>query len=522
MNNPMSILVIDDNYDDRELYLRVLKEVFGDRLSIAEETSGENVLDAIEKAQPRCILLDYSLPGRNGIEVLGLIRSKYQHLPVILFTGQGSESLAVQSIKQGAQDYLTKAEIAPGTLRRAIQMAIEKSALKQRIEEQHGALEIFSRALAHDLREPVRTIRSFAHAICEGTIDDEMRDEYMRHIRDAGVRMSLLIDNVLSYTQLEGMGKVQHEVFSLNEAVASARANLTALFHERATVLSVDALPDVIGSRIQIIQVLQNLMSNSVSHCPVPVHIKISATRDGGTVRVAVRDDGPGIAPKHQLRIFEPFHRLSRGNMNCGLGLTICKKIMEGHNAVIGCESELGAGTCFFFTIAGALPNGLTEAQAPGVTALHPAESATIANVLLVDDHDGDILLTRALLLGPNGMRCNFLVANNGEEGLVMLREQARKNDRIDLVLLDINMPVMNGFEMLEAISQDAELGGTPVVMCSGSTWDKDKEQARVLGAIGFLTKPVFLEDLQALLVGTVGIRLVDQAGGPPILMRAA
>ena len=104
VEDTLNVLVIDDNVDDRMLYRRVLKKAFGDRLNLAEEASGERGLDAIAKTEPRCVLLDYSLPGRNGIEVLKRIRSKHPHLPVILLTGQGNEAVAVQSMKEGAQD----------------------------------------------------------------------------------------------------------------------------------------------------------------------------------------------------------------------------------------------------------------------------------------------------------------------------------------------------------------------------------------------------------------------------------
>jgi signal transduction histidine kinase len=521
MKDGVSVLVIDDSIDDRLLYRRVLNKAFGDRLKLSEAPSGESGLDGIEKADPCCILLDYSLPGRNGIEVLKRIRLDYPYLPVVLMTGQGSEAIAVQSIKEGAQDYITKEEITSETLSRAIVMAIEKGALKKRVDEQHDALETFSRALAHDLREPVRTIRSFAHAICDGQVEADQRDEYMRHIRDAGVRMGVLIDTVLSYTQIEGMGEVRHEVFCLNEATASARANLSALFRERGTTVSVEALPDVTGSRIQIIQVLQNLMSNAVSHCPGPVRISIDAARDGEAVRVVVRDDGPGIAPEHQPKIFEPFRRLNRANMHCGLGLAICKRIVEGHGGKIGCESEVGRGSSFFFTLPGAAAASARAGPEPGVETPVPTENLTIANVLLVDDRDDDILMARAFLSGPRGMRCNFLVANDGKEGLATVRDRALKNDPVDFILLDINMPVMNGFEMLEAVARDVELKHIPVVMCSGSTWDKDKEQARLLGAVGYLTKPPNFADLQPIFARSAGLRLVDQTVGPPVLVRA-
>jgi signal transduction histidine kinase len=522
MGDALNMLVIDDSIDDRMLYRRLLKEAFGERLGLAEEASGEGGLGAIEKTEPRCVLLDYSLPGRNGIEVLKLIRLKHPHLPVILLTGQGSEAIAIRSMKEGAQDYITKAAITPEMLGLVIQMAIEKSALQKRIDEQHVALEIFTQALAHDLKEPVRTVCSFAQMICDGEVAGDGRDEYMRHVRDAGDRMALLIDSVFSYTQLDGLGEPKRERVDLNETVESAKANLSALFRERHTTVSADSLPEVTGSRIQIIQVLQNLMSNAVSHSPKPVHIRIGATSDGGAVRVAVRDDGPGIAPEHQRQIFEPFRRLNRDNAHCGLGLAICQKIIEAHGGKIGCESAIGQGTSFFFSLPRAKPADSESAREESTAGTDRAgEGPRIANVLLVDDRDDDILFTRTLVTGRRGMRCNFLVANDGKAGLEVVRDHFRKKDAVDLILLDVNMPVMNGFEMLEAMSQDADLRRIPVVMYSGSTREKDKERSRSLGAIGYLTKPMLFEHLLPIIAKAPGIGLErEDEAGPPVLMR--
>jgi signal transduction histidine kinase len=523
MEDALDVLVIDDSVDDRMFYRRVLKEAFGERLSLAEETSGERCLEAIEKTEPRCVLLDYSLPGRNGIEVLKRIRLKYPHLAVILLTGQGSEAIAVRSMKEGAQDYITKATITPEMLGLVIQMAIEKSALQKRIDEQHVALEIFSQALAHDLKEPVRTVCCFAQMICDGRGGVSGRDDYVRYIRDAGERMALLIDSVLSYTQLDGLGDPEREVVGLDEALASAKTNLAALFLEHDTTVSADPLPEVAGSRIQIVQVLQNLMSNAVSHSAEPVHISIGAASDSRAVRVVVRDDGPGIAPEHQRQIFEPFRRLNRDNVHCGLGLAICQKIVEAHGGKLGCESAIGLGSSFFFTLPrAAAVNSQSAREAPIVGTREPGGSVRVANVLLVDDRDDDILFTRALITGRLGMRCNLLVAHDGKAGLELIRDHFRKNDHIDLILLDINMPVMNGFEMLEAIGEDADFRRIPVVMCSGSKREKDKERSRALGAIGYLAKPVRFEHLQPIIAKSPGIRLAEEATGQPILMRLA
>jgi signal transduction histidine kinase len=521
MEETLTVLVIDDSSDDRMLYRRVLREAFGDRLRFLEEGSGESGLAVIAKGEPRCVLLDYSLPGRNGIEVLKRIRVAHKHLPVILLTGQGNEFVAVQAMKEGAQDYITKTAITAESLSHVILMAIENGDLQKRVDEQRAALEIFSQALAHDLREPVRSVCSFAEMICNGEIEGDVRDEYMRHIRDAGERMALLIDTVTSYTQIDGSVEPERETFGLQEAVTAAMANLSALFRERGTAVTVEKLPEVTANRTQIIQVLQNLMANSVSHSPEPVRIGVAAMHGREAVRVCISDNGPGIAFEHQERIFEPFRRLNRDNAHCGLGLAICRKIVEGHGGTIGCESEIGAGASFFFELPGAaaVAEEKSTAEEPAVATPAPPNGTMVANLLVVDDRDDDILFTRTFLTGPLGMHCNFLVAHDGKAGLEAIRERLGE-DPVDLILLDINMPVMNGFEMLKVMSDDTTLRLIPVVMCSGSRRDKDMELARNLGAVGYLAKPVRFEHLQPIIAKASGLRLTEGGAGQPILMR--
>ena len=306
----------------------------------------------------------------------------------------------------------------------------------------------------------MRTVCSFADIICRGDIGDARRDSYMRLIRDAGQRMAMLIDTVFAYTQLNGEAEPNREAFDLNEAASAATANLSALISERGAKVSIDRLPSVTANRVQITQVLQNLMSNAVGHSAHPVAITIMAGRDGDSVRVEVLDNGPGIALESRAKIFEPFQRLNRDNHHSGLGLAISQKIVEAHGGKIGCDSVVGQGSSFHFTLPGAAPAVDATSTAALDAMAAPVETARLANVLLVDDRDGDIELARLFLEEPSGMRCNFLTARDGEEGLATIRDQRARNDPVDLILLDINMPLMGGFEMLEAMGKDAVFRG--------------------------------------------------------------
>ena len=150
----LSILIVDDDAGDRSLCQRALKIAWNDDLRIVEADSGESALQCIEKHTPDCVLLDHSLPGIKGIEVLKRIRLKHPYLPVVMIDGRGNDVIAVQSMKEGAQDYIVKHTITAPVLQRAIEVAIEHCAMGKRIEEQRTSLEILPALLRTTSRNP--------------------------------------------------------------------------------------------------------------------------------------------------------------------------------------------------------------------------------------------------------------------------------------------------------------------------------------------------------------------------------
>jgi two-component system CheB/CheR fusion protein len=136
-----------------------------------------------------------------------------------------------------------------------------------------------------------------------------------------------------------------------------------------------------------------------------------------------------------------------------------------------------------------------------------------LANVLLVDDREDDITLARLLLFHRRGLNCNLHVANDAAQALDLLCGALRRHDPIHLILLDINMPGMDGFELMERLQQYEELKETPIVMLSGSTYQKDKQRAANLGAVGYLEKPPRIKQFREIVdqIATVGVETGDQ-----------
>ena len=392
-----------------------------------------------------------------------------------------------------------------------------------RIQSQHESLEVFARALAHDLKEPVRTVRAFSELIATGEDPPQTRDAYFELIRRAADRMGMLIDTVYQYTQLEDPGRLVRRPCDMNQVIGAVTANLAQLIRERGAHVDAGPLPVVLAHTAHMTQLLQNLIANAIRHGPHGVRVDIRAEDQGDHWRFSVTDNGPGLAPGDHERIFQPFRRLNLNEEGAGLGLAICRKVVTLHGGRIWCESAPtgeGTGARFVFTLA-KTSQGAEPAVMSDLTHGTPMQhaDARLANVLLVDDREADVELTRVLLQVRDRLQCNLLVARGGQEALDTVRATQARGDRIDLLLLDINMPGMDGFEMLEKLRADSAISRVAVVMCSGSTYDDDLQRAQKLGASGYMVKPPSLEQLIPMLAGIPDLHL-DRDGSAARLLR--
>jgi signal transduction histidine kinase len=520
MSDPANILVIDDSEDDRLLYKRSLKNSAGFSYLITEATNGEDGLACLDKEAFACVLLDYSLPGRNGVEVLKRIRVKHPFVPVVMLTGLGNEKVAVAAMLEGAQNYICKAHIDPQTLVHVIQVAIQHGRMQSRIAEQRRALEVFAHALAHDLKEPVRTIRTLLDLVNTDLPLEGKTNDRLQSIRYAAERMNSLIDTVYFYTRLDGAEPTKLDDCSANVLLDMAEQNISELIRARRAIITCPPLPDISVNREQITQVFQNLLSNAIQNCAVTPVVEITVDERAEHWHFHVSDNGPGIGPEYAERLFMPFKRLSHHKaQGPGLGLATCRKIVELHGGKIWHETKSGAGGCrFIFSIPKLQPADAIHVAAQPVTQVKTFGDGEkrIATLLLVDDDEMAIELVQIQLIDTNRLQCNVLVARDGLEALARLRDM-----EIDLVLLDINMPRMDGFELLERMGAENLLGRIPVVMCSTSTYQEDISRAKKLGACGYLPKPPDFGRLRSILENFTTLKITEVGNGLQLLRAA-
>ena len=225
----------------------------------------------------------------------------------------------------------------------------------------NAELEQFAYVASHDLQEPLRMVASFSQLLAkryQGKLDKDA-DEFIAFAVDGATRMQQLINDLLAYSRVGTRGKPPAPM-DLNEVLAHAEANLNEAIRESGAVVTHGPLPTVDGDQVQMIQLFQNLLANAIKfRSQEPPRIQVSAQAQEGDWLLAVQDNGIGIAPEHQERIFAIFQRLHhrREYPGTGIGLALCKKIVERHGGRIWVDSIPGQGATFNFNIPGARRN---------------------------------------------------------------------------------------------------------------------------------------------------------------------
>ena len=226
---------------------------------------------------------------------------------------------------------------------------------EQRLEESNERLEQFAYAASHDLQEPLRMVSSYLQLIERRYADelDEDGEEFLEFAVDGADRMRDMIEGLLQYSRVETQGEPLEPV-DLNEVVGDVRDDLDVRIIESNGDVDIEELPRVAGDERQLRQVFQNLLRNALEYSrDEPPRVRISADRNSSMWEVSVRDEGIGIEPDEQDRIFKVFQRLQSRNDHggSGIGLALCERIVERHGGEIWVESEPGEGATFTFTL---------------------------------------------------------------------------------------------------------------------------------------------------------------------------
>jgi signal transduction histidine kinase len=359
-------LLVEDNLADGELVLGELRRG-GFEVSSDVVQTLEAFRQRVKETFPDIILADYNLGQWRGMEALEILRSEGLDIPLILVSGALGDMTAVECIKQGATDYVLKDSLTrlPASVRRALQEKQLRTERKQaeevlakKVEElgrSNRDLEQFAYVASHDLQEPLRMVASYTQLLAEryrGKLD-ENADKYIGYAVEGALRMQTLIQDLLAFSRV-GRNASGRTPTDCNAVLEQALQNLQAAIQQSHVSITHDPLPVVSSECSQLVQLFQNLIGNAIKFRGIEAPgISLSAEKQEGEWTFAVADNGIGIAPEHGEAIFVIFQRLHTreeysGN---GIGLAICKKIVEQHGGRIWVESEAGRGSIFRFTL---------------------------------------------------------------------------------------------------------------------------------------------------------------------------
>jgi hypothetical protein len=353
----LNILIADDDEGDRKHVIRALKEA-GVSFKYTETASVEEALKECDKGAFDCAIVDYRMPGHDGLHGVGALHDRLPCMCIIMATGQGDEFIATEAMKLGASDYIAKKRINAETIAHIIESAMEKAALRNKVAEQREELENFALVLVHDLKAPTRSMLGFVRRIerCNARGEPEKVAEYCRLVFEAAQRMDALIDSLRLYTRTDN--PVAFGSVEMLQVMKDTLSNLEESIGARGAHVTYGELPAVLGNAPQLTQLLQNLIANGMKYCEaeIPAIHVAAEPQDGNVWLFTVKDNGIGISEEFYDRAFDAFRRLpgSSNHEGTGLGVATCKKIVKRHGGVIRCASAQGQGTTFFFTLPGA------------------------------------------------------------------------------------------------------------------------------------------------------------------------
>lgn len=379
MSSLTNILVTDDSIATLKTLSAGLEDM-GYRVTTA--TSGREARALIRKRPFNIVIADIKLPDISGLEILEMVKELNPEAAVIMITGHASVETAVSAINEGAYAYILK-PVAMNELENIINNAlreqrllIENRELVESLQQSNRSLEEANRALgqisqaktdfvakmSHELRTPLNSIIGFSEVLLTKTspVDPETEEEFLNYIHISAKHLLSLINSILDLSKVEsGKITIEPSEFDLATLVEDVKTTVLPMLATKKQTLKVEvdeSISSIYADEPKIRQIFLNLISNAHKFTPRRGKIKIVCRQENcHQLHCSVIDDGIGINPQDQQRIFEDFGQVQRGSnsrgQGAGLGLSIAKRLVELHGGNIWVISQAGCGSTFAFSI---------------------------------------------------------------------------------------------------------------------------------------------------------------------------
>lgn len=506
------ILLVDDD----SALLQALPEALRlsmDGITVDTADSAGTALERVAGTDYDAIVSDIKMPGMDGLELLAEIRSRCPETPTLMITGHGEHDLAIRALRGGAYDFIQKPidrAYFVAALNRAIQMrllsrqvkeqklALERHAsdLERTVEERTRELREASQAkdrilavFSHELRAPLTPILAWAQIL--------RREPDLRRVRQAAdviernVRMqTTLVDDLLDLARVtEGTIALDLRAQDLRDIIRTALESIADIAFQKGIRLEhtlCDEPVPVEADVARLHQVFANLLWNAVKFTPRNGRITVTLTRERDTAVTKVQDSGAGIAADFLPMVFrlfgQPEERTDRKHQGPGLGLALARHLAELHGGTIEAASG-GIGSGAEFTVR--LP---VRHRAPGTSPAPTRDtggrlpSLKSSTILLVEDLADTSEATQAIL---ETLGARVVLATDGLEALNVLAKREP-----DLILCDLRLPVMDGFEFVQRLRADPRRAHLPVIAFSALAKPNNYRDIRAAGFDMHISKP--------------------------------
>ena len=357
--------------------------------------------------------------------------------------------------------------------------------------------------MSHEIRTPINAIMGMAHLALRDTEMSEKQHDYLDKIQIAARSLLGVINDILDISKIEAGKLVLESVpFNIRKLLDDTAAIHQINVNAKSLFLIVDCADDVpdflVGDPLRIGQVLNNILSNGIKFTErggVKVGCRLLKTdRGSATIRIDISDTGIGISEEQLAKLFQPFTQadasITRQFGGTGLGLAISRSLLGLMGGSLDVSSEPGIGSTFSLTVPFPIAVGVTELLDDGIPTTEDFERLDLQEKVILIAEDNMINQTiLEELVSPSKAR--LILAENGREAV-----EAVRRGKVDLILMDMQMPIMDGLQATKAIRQMPEWDGLPIIAVSANAMKEDREEGLAAGMNGYITKPIEIKQL--------------------------